>query len=139
MAPPLVILRLMDLRKAGCPLSLPQARLQTAVPGQEVWVEAVRLLQHLDSAEVLDSAEGRRAASARTSELLRKLARDRFSLIARNPPLLYHNDLTASVRRFYWSEEFGYALWLRLYFENEHARSRLACRDGDASQECMRK
>jgi hypothetical protein len=23
------------------------------------------------------------------------------------------------VRRFYWSEEFGYALWLRLYVESE--------------------
>jgi hypothetical protein len=44
--------------------------------------------------------------------------------VAHDPPLLYHNDLTASVPRFYWSEEFGYALWLRLYFENERARSR---------------
>lgn len=35
-----------------------------------------------------------------------------------NPPLLYHNDLTASVRRFYWSEDVGYALWLRLYLES---------------------
>jgi hypothetical protein len=35
---------------------------------------------------------------------------------------MYHNDQTASVPRFYWSEEFGYALWLRLYFElGEHA------------------
>jgi hypothetical protein len=31
------------------------------------------------------------------------------------PPLLYHNDLSASVKRFYWSEDVGYALWLRLY------------------------
>jgi len=29
--------------------------------------------------------------------------------------LLYHNDLTGTVKRFYWSEDFGYALWLRLY------------------------
>jgi hypothetical protein len=32
--------------------------------------------------------------------------------------MLYHNDLTASTSRFYWSEDFGYALWLRLYLEN---------------------
>jgi hypothetical protein len=60
-------------------------------------------------------------------------------LLARTPPLLYHNDLTASVHRFYWSEELGYALWLRLYFENERARSRLLCREGDAKQECAEK
>ena len=133
MSPPIVILRLMDLRKAGCPLQLPQARLQTTVPGQEVWIEASQLLQRTDS------AEARRAAYTRTAELLGKLAGDGFSLLARTPPLLYHNDLTASVHRFYWSEELGYALWLRLYFENERARSSLLCREGDAKQECAEK
>ncbi len=133
MSPPIVILRLTDLRKAGCPLQLPQARLQTTVPGQEVWVEAAQLLQRMDS------AEARRAAYTRTAELLRKLADNEFSLLARTPPLLYHNDLTASVHRFYWSEELGYALWLRLYFENERARSSLLCREGDAKQECAEK
>lgn len=29
--------------------------------------------------------------------------------------MLYHNDLTATVKRYYWSEDFGYALRLRLY------------------------
>ena len=33
---------------------------------------------------------------------------------AQSPPLLYHNDLTATVPRYYWSEDVGYALWLRL-------------------------
>jgi hypothetical protein len=133
MSPLLVILRQTDLRKAGCPLQLPQARLQTSVPGQEVWIEASQLLQRMDS------AEARRAAYTRTAELLGKLAGDGFSLLARTPPLLYHNDLTASVHRFYWSEELGYALWLRLYFENERARSRLLCREGDAKQEFAEK
>ena len=27
----------------------------------------------------------------------------------------YHNDTSATVSRFYWSQDFGYALWLRLY------------------------
>jgi hypothetical protein len=40
-----------------------------------------------------------------------------------SPPLLYHNDLTASVPRFYSSEEMGHALWLRLHFENTHRHS----------------
>ena len=80
-----------------------------------------------------------RSINPRTAELLRKLADNEFSLLARTPPLLYHNDLTASVHRFYWSEELGYALWLRLYFENERARSSLLCREGDAKQECAEK
>jgi hypothetical protein len=100
------------------------------VPGQEVWIEATRLVQ------LMDSADSRDAASARATELLRKLAADDFSLIARAPPLLYHNDLTASVRRFYWSEDLGYALWLRLYVETERARSGLSCREGGAGQQC---
>jgi hypothetical protein len=133
MAPPIVILRLADLRKAGCPLQLPQARQQAVVPGQEVWIEAAQLLQ------LMDSAEDRDATYRRTTELLRKLAADGFSLIARTPPLLYHNDLTASVHRYYWSEELGYALWLRLYFENERARSRPTCRESGASHGCAEK
>jgi len=56
--------------------------------------------------------------------MLRKLARDHFSLVRRSPPLLYHNDFTGKVPRFYWSEDFGYALWLRLYFENARQRGR---------------
>lgn len=116
MAPLVPLLRLADLRKAGCPLQLPQARLQSAVPGQEAWVEAVNLLGRM---------EGARAASAeypRAADLLHQLAANDFSLIKSAPPLLYHNDFTAHVRRFYWSEDVGYALWLRLYFESERAR-----------------
>lgn len=129
MAPPIVILRLADLRKTGCPLQLPRARLQTSVPGQDVWIEAAQLLQQMDG------AGDRAAAYARGVELLGKLADSDFSLVRQTPPLLYHNDLTASVPRFYWSEELGYALWLRLYFENE----RLRCREGNAIHDCAAK
>jgi hypothetical protein len=118
MAPPLLILRRPDLRKAGCPLPLPAPRLQTTVPGQEIWIAAAELLRRVET------VEGRDAAYAETTALLRKLAADEFSLLALAPPLLYHNDLSASVRRFYWSEELGYALWLRLYFENERVEKR---------------
>jgi hypothetical protein len=47
--------------------------------------------------------------------LLVRLGEDDFALLRLAPPLLYHNDLTANVKRFYWSEDAGYALWLRLY------------------------
>ncbi|HYF65922.1 MAG TPA: hypothetical protein VD886_24040, partial [Herpetosiphonaceae bacterium] len=47
--------------------------------------------------------------------LLLRLGSDDFAELRRSPPLLYHNDLSATVSRFYWSEDAGYALWLRLY------------------------
>ena len=68
-------------------------------------------------------------SSSATLSVLKTLANDDFSLVHRAPPLLYHNDFTARTARFYWSEDFGYALWLRLYLENarrnhgRHARS----------------
>jgi hypothetical protein len=47
--------------------------------------------------------------------LLMQIGSDDFAQLRHSPPLLYHNDLSATVRRFYWSEDVGYALWLRLY------------------------
>jgi len=46
-APLIPILRQDDLRRAGCALGLPSSRLQTAVPGQEVWAAAGQMLQRL--------------------------------------------------------------------------------------------
>ena len=65
---------------------------------------------------VADSAS-RPDANARRAidDLLARLGSDDFALLRRTPPLLYHNDLSATVSRFYWSEDAGYALWLRLY------------------------
>jgi hypothetical protein len=114
-APLVPMLRQADLRQAGCQLRLPASRLRTRVPGQEAWLAAAGQLQRL-----LDL--GLPAPAAATLELLRTLAADDFSPVRRSPPLLYHNDLTASTPRFYWSEDFGYALWLRLYLENAHRR-----------------
>jgi hypothetical protein len=116
LAPPLLIMRRPDLRKINCSLAFPPSRLRSTVPGQEVWIEAAELSRRIDT------VEGRESVYAETTALLQQLAADDFSLLARTPPLIYHNDLSASVRRFYWSEEFGYALWLRLYFDNERAR-----------------
>jgi hypothetical protein len=130
MAPTIPILRMADLRKAGCPLQMPPSRLETTAPGQDIWIEAADLLGRIES------GQGGDPTYVKTGELLRTLAADDFSLLARNPPLLYHNDLTASVRRFYWSEEFGYALWLRLYFEYERARPKPPCGRGNATQIC---
>jgi len=115
-APLVPMLRQADLRQAGCPLRLPASRLRTRVPGQEVWIAAAGQLQRF-----LDPGLPAPGAAA-TLALLQTLAADDFSAVRRSPPLLYHNDLTASTPRFYWSEDFGYALWLRLYLENAHRR-----------------
>lgn len=109
---PLVpILRLADLRAAGCDLQLPEARMRTAVPGQGLWVSAARWLAPPDLAKVPPSDPVLLRA------VLREMARDDFALLKTDPPLLYHNDLTATVARYYWSEDVGFALWLRLYYQ----------------------
>ncbi len=109
-APLIPILRLTDLRRAGCALELPESRMRTDVPNQQIWVSVARLLGNETPDATLVRA------------VLRELARDDFALIRTNPPLFYHNDLTATVSRYYWSEDLGYALWLRLYDEYEHFR-----------------
>ena len=111
-APLIPILRQADLQRAGCALRLPPSRLQTAVPGQADWIAAGQMLQRIVG------AAGRPPASTEVVDLLRRLSRNDFAVMRAAPPLLYHNDVTASVPRFYWSEDFGYALWLRLYFES---------------------
>jgi hypothetical protein len=108
---PLVpMLRITDLHRAGCALELPESRMRTDVPNQQIWVSVARMLEK-------GSAQ---ADPTLIRAVLRELARDDFALIRTNPPLLYHNDLTATVARYYWSEDVGYALWLRLYDEYDH-------------------
>ncbi len=115
-APLIPILRQADLRGVGCPIRLPASRLRTPVPGQEIWIDTCRLIERFrkTGAPASDRSE--------TLAVLRTLSADGFAPLRRSPPLLYHNDLTASTPRFYWSEEFGYALWLRLYLEMARGR-----------------
>lgn len=108
-APLVPILRQPDLRRVGCDVQLPSSRMQSMVPGQDVWVKVARML-----------TDGTPSPDA--EQILRDLARDDFAYIRTSPPLFYHNDLTASVSRYYWSEDFGYVLWLRLYEERRTGR-----------------
>jgi hypothetical protein len=106
---PLVpMLRTRDLERAGCPLTVPASRMQTVIPDQAIWISVVQLL--LRATET----GGPPPDAAEVTAVLNTLARDDFALVRRNPPLLYHNDLTAKVPRYYWSQDVGYALWLRL-------------------------
>lgn len=108
-APLLPYLRSAELSQLGCALPLPAERLAAAAPGQEIWSEAGSLLlAALASPQDPDMQRAMR-------DLLVRIGSDDFAQLRRTPPLLYHNDLTASVSRFYWSEDVGYALWLRLY------------------------
>jgi hypothetical protein len=118
MAPAIPILRQSDLEKAGCPLSLPPSRQRTRVVGQDIWVDAATMLRRFTArAATLPTAD-------ETLALLRTLAADDFSVVRSNPPLLYHNDQTASTPRFYWSADFAYAVWLRLYYEQARRSAR---------------
>jgi hypothetical protein len=114
MAPLVPILRRTDLQRAGCELELPESRLRTPVPGQEIWVSLVQLLGRALT------PGGPPPDAAELQAVLRQLAKEDFALLRKSPPLLYHNDLTATTPRYYWSEDAGYALWLRLYYEYAH-------------------
>jgi len=108
-APLVPFLRSAELRQLGCAIPLPTERLGQAAAEQEIWSEAARLL--------VESMTSPSDVNVRTAigKLLVRIASDDFAQLRRSPPMLYHNDLTATVLRFYWSEDFGYALWLRLY------------------------
>jgi len=73
-----------------------------------VWSEALQLLT-----KAIAPPDANAQQSSR--QLLARIGSDDFAQLRRSPPLLYHNDLSATVSRFYWSEDFAYALWLRLY------------------------
>lgn len=129
-APPVILLRLPDLAEAGCALPLPPSKLETSVPGQERWVHAVQILRQMRG------GGGSAALYAETSRLLQDLAASDFAVVTTTPPLIYHNDFTATVPRFYWSEDLGYALWLRLYHERQRLGRQLGCHDKAARREC---
>jgi len=102
-------LRMAELQQRGCELPLPSERLALPVNGQGIWSEAVQLLVEVTASP--RNAQMQQAAR----RVLAQLAADDFALARRTPPLLYHNDLSATVRRYYWSEDVGFALWLRLH------------------------
>ena len=106
-APLVPLLRVGDVRRAGCPVVIPPELVRTVDDGQTMWVKAISLLD-------VDLSPGTKARDEAVS-LLSALAQNRFAALEASPPLLYHNDLTSSGKRNYWSKDFGYALWLRLY------------------------
>jgi len=120
-APLVPYLRSAELRQLGCEIPLPTERLALPAGGQEIWSEAARLLVKTTTSP--ESPDTRMAVG----NLLARMGKDDFVLLRSSPPLLYHNDMSATVKRFYWSEDFGYALWLRLYeavrVEPGHLRS----------------
>jgi hypothetical protein len=108
-APMVPYLRSTELRRLGCVIPPPTERLAHPPAGQEIWSEAMRRLTETMASP--PDADQRAAIG----NLLARLGSDDFAQLRRSPPLIYHNDLSATVSRFYWSEDFGYALWLRLY------------------------
>lgn len=114
-APAAVAWRLQDLQSMGCPLKLPRAQLTVQDPDQQRWLKVIEQIHRTE-------ASRDRSQLQANEELLRQLADDRFRRVWQAPVLYFHNDLTATVRRYYWSPELGLALWLRLYAATEAAR-----------------
>lgn len=114
-APLLPLLREADLAGKGCALRVPRARLERAVAGQEVYLTQARLLQSLLLGE--RARDGVPVSPGPFLKALREAAADGFARLSRTPPLLYHNDLSATPPHYHWSVDFGLALWLRLYAE----------------------
>lgn len=108
-APLMPSLRSAQLQQLDCAVPLPPNRLGQSVPGQEIWSEAARRVVEITTSP--PNADDRKSII----DLLARLGNNDFAELRRMPPLLYHNDLTATVPRYYWSEDIGYALWLRLY------------------------
>jgi hypothetical protein len=107
-------LRSAELRLLDCPIPLPTERLARAAPGQEIWHEAARRL--------VDAMASPQDTNAQQEilDLLARMGSEDFDQLRRSPPLLYHQalgdvDLRADGRRFYWSDDVAYAVWLRLY------------------------
>ena len=96
-APIVPLLRTADLQRIGCEVRIPGPRL-TGVTDQARWIEVARRL-----VEAQLSSGARRDDGAATLALLGELGQADFAELRRNPPLLYHNDLTATVSRYYWS------------------------------------
>lgn len=115
-APLIPYLRKAEMQKSGCTIPLSNGRLENLVTGQEFWGEAIGLLTQT----MLSKPDGTTQQAIRN--WLTRTASNDFALVHSSPPLLYHNDMTASGKRFYWSEDFGYALWMRLY-EAAHIKS----------------
>jgi hypothetical protein len=102
-------IRAAQLEQLGCPIPLPAARLARSAPGQAWWDQAVESL-------VQASASAPRADNRQTiGGFLEQIAANDFALLRESPPLIFNNDMSANVKRFYWSADFGYALWLALY------------------------
>ena len=107
MTPLLPNLRADELRRMGYPVVIPPERRRALVGGQEDWVRSCELIGLLDMGRPdPDLVQEARALLARQAKGIRL-----------HPPLFYHNDLSASVARYYWSADFGDAIWLRLYAE----------------------
>ncbi len=109
-APPIIALRLPEMERLGCPLAVPPDRLKTPFPAQQIWMDLIGLM-------ATPNATSSGPSHQRATDILAQLAADHFAAVSTNPPLIYNNDLSAHVRRYYWSEELGFALWLRLYWQ----------------------
>ena len=108
-APVLPVAREADMARAGCPVRVPEERLRQGPPGQGRYLALARLLSDLRA--------GPTPPWQAVVDALRREVDVGLRAFATTPPLLYHNDLSATPPHYHWSPEVGHALWLRLYVE----------------------
>jgi hypothetical protein len=106
-APLIPYLRIREASRTGCRIPFPPWIPRSLAPHQEIYLTMAEVLMDLE--------EEKEVSEERVSSLLEELSRRDFAYIQKTPPLLYHNDPTSPIRRFYFSPHYGWGLWLRLY------------------------
>ncbi|MBH1965294.1 MAG: hypothetical protein I8H77_13210 [Comamonadaceae bacterium] len=122
-APAAIAWRRQALSGLGCPLQLPDRMMLTQDADQRVWLEVIERIHKLESSPPQHHKQ-RAMELAQNESLLREIAGNGFEQGRKAPVRYFHNDLTATVSRYYWSTEMGLALWLRLFDANEQAQVR---------------
>lgn len=101
-APLIPYWRILESQRNGCSLPFPD------------WMFALVSAEQGEYLELVTAIYGNPLREHKAA-LLKRFARNHFSFFKEHPPLLYHSDPSAPNHRFYWSPQFAYALWLRLY------------------------
>lgn len=106
-APLVPFLRIQEAKEKGCPIPFPE-RLFSSLPAEQHF--------YLKMAKALIDLEGDPSSSLiMGSRLLKEASAQHFFFFRTRPPVLYHNDPTSSLPRFYYSPQFAFGLWIRIY------------------------
>lgn len=107
-APLIPILRESALNQLGCDIRIPSSITSKTFDSQKQWLQLTYFVRDY----ALESPPEKNVVE----QTLTELASGNFAFIEHNPPILYHNDMSANPD-YYWSKIVGLALWLRVYWD----------------------